>query len=253
MDIQQTVAVVSGGASGLGGACVKVLAECGAKVMILDLDAARADSLLSQYPESVAFARCDITNESEVSAALDLCEKTFGNVTAAINCAGIAIAQKTLGRDGAHPIDSFRKVLDVNLSGTYNLSRLASERMAKNTPDENGECGVVLMTASVAAFDGQKGQSAYGASKGGVVAMTLPMARDLASSGIRVNTIAPGLFLTPMLESLPPAAREALGREPLHPKRLGEPEEFGRLAAFIVSHPYLNAETIRLDAGVRLP
>lgn len=253
MDLQQTVAVVSGGASGLGGACVQVLAEAGAKVVILDLDSERAAALLAEYPDSVAFARCDITSENDISEALDLCEQKFGKVTAAVNCAGIAIAEKTLGREGPHPLASFRKVQDVNVAGTFNLSRLASERMAKNEPDENGERGVILMTASVAAFDGQKGQAAYAASKGGVVAMTLPMARDLAGNGVRVNTIAPGLFLTPMLESLPPAAREALGRAPLHPQRLGKPKEFGSLAAFLISHPYLNAETIRLDAGVRLP
>lgn len=253
MKLTETVAVVTGGASGLGEACVRNLVAGGARVAILDLDADRGERLARDLNGAAHFARADATSESDVSAALDACQSAFGRVTAAINCAGIAVAVKTIGKAGAHPLALYRKVLDVNLTGTFNVCRLAAERMQANLPDENGERGAIVLTASVAAFDGQKGQAAYASSKGGIVALTLPMARDLADVGIRVNTVAPGLFLTPMMESLPQPAQDALAHQPLFPKRLGKPSELASLVRFLVECPYINAETIRLDGGARLP
>lgn len=253
MKLNETVAVVTGGASGLGEACVRAVVAGGGKAAILDMNAERGEALAAELGDAAIFCSTDVTNEDSVTAALDACIAAHGAVTAAINCAGIGVAMKTLGKEGPHPLDLYRKVIDVNLTGTFNVARLASEKMQANTPNEDGEKGVIIMTASVAAFDGQKGQPAYSASKGGVVGMTLPMARDLASYGVRVNTIAPGLFLTPMLMGLPDEAREALGRQPLFPKRLGDPSEIAKLACTMIEMPYLNAEVVRLDGGIRLP
>jgi 3-hydroxyacyl-CoA dehydrogenase/3-hydroxy-2-methylbutyryl-CoA dehydrogenase len=253
MDIKGSVCVVTGGASGLGEATVRILISKGAKVGILDMNVQAGEALAAEFPGNAVFAKTDVTNEQDVSAALDAIERAFGTVSCALNFAGIAVATKTLGRDGPHPLDSYQKVIDINLVGTFNVNRLASERMQKNTPNADGELGVIVNTASIAAYDGQKGQVAYAASKGGVVGMTLPMARDLASYGVRVNTIAPGLIMTPMLAGLPLDAQEALAKQPLFPKRLGRPDEIARLACFMIECPYINAETVRLDAGIRLP
>ncbi len=253
MKSENVIALVTGGASGLGEACVRAIVAAGGKVVAVDMNAERGAALASELGDNVVFAQADVTSEEDMNAALDACEAAHGRVNALVNCAGIAIAAKTVGRDGAHPMPSFSKVVDVNLKGTFNTCRLAAVRMQENTPDEDGNTGVIVNTASIAAFDGQKGQPAYAASKAGVVGMTLPMARDLASSGIRVNCIAPGLFLTPMLQGLPEEAQEALGKQPLFPKRLGKPSEVADLAVFLINHAYMNGETIRVDGGIRLP
>lgn len=254
MDISQTVAAVTGGASGLGAACVEEIVARGGRAAILDRDEARGRALAERLGPAAVFAPTDVTDEASVAAALDACVSAHGALTAAVNCAGIAVALKTLGRDGPHPLDTFRTVLDVNLTGSFNVARLAAERMATSEPQgEDGERGVIVHTASVAAFEGQKGQPAYAASKGGIVGVTLPMARDLAALGIRVCTIAPGLFLTPMMESLPEEARTALAQQPLFPRRLGRPQEFGRLACFLIESAYMNGSVVRIDGGIRLP
>ena len=253
MKTENTIALVTGGASGLGEACVRAIALGGGRVVALDMNAERGNALSNELGENVEFHQTDVTSEDDVKAAIHACEEKFGPVNALVNCAGIAIAAKTVGRDGAHPLQSFGQVIDVNLKGTFNTCRLVAEKMQHNTPDEDGNTGVIVNTASIAAFDGQKGQPAYAASKAGVAGMTLPMARDLASIGIRVNCVAPGLFLTPMLEGLPEEAQEALGKQPLFPKRLGHPSEVADLAVFLINHNYMNGETIRVDGGIRLP
>lgn len=253
MKSENVIALVTGGASGLGEACVREIVAAGGKAVAVDMNAERGTALAAELGDAVIFHKADVTSEEDVKAALDACEATHGPVNALVNCAGIAIAVKTVGRDGAHPLKSFGMVVDVNLKGTFNTCRLAAERMQHNTPDADGNTGVIVNTASIAAFDGQKGQPAYAASKAGVAGMTLPMARDLASVGVRVNCIAPGLFLTPMLQSLPEEAQEALGKQPLFPKRLGKPSEVAELAVFLINHAYMNGETIRVDGGIRLP
>lgn len=253
MNIQDTVAIVTGGASGLGEAAVREIIARGGRATIVDLNVDKGNELAKELGDSALFCKADVCNEADIASMLDACMDKFGKVTAALNFAGIAIAMKTLGKEGPHPLDLYKKVIDINLIGTFNVSRLASERMQKNKPTEDGELGVIVNTASVAAFDGQKGQPAYAASKAGIAGLTLPMARDLASYGVRVNTIAPGLFLTPMLASLPEEAQEALSKQPLFPQRLGKPEEIAKLACFMIESAYLNAEVIRLDGGIRLP
>ncbi|OED39644.1 3-hydroxy-2-methylbutyryl-CoA dehydrogenase [Chromatiales bacterium (ex Bugula neritina AB1)] len=253
MKLNETVAIVTGGASGLGEATVREIIAAGGKAAIIDLNEEQGNALADELGDHAIFCKADVCNEQQVTDAMDACVASFGRLTAAVNFAGIAIAVKTLGKDGPHPLKLYQKVIDINLIGTFNVSRLASERMQKNTANEDGELGVIVNTASVAAFDGQKGQSAYGASKAGVAGLTLPMARDLASYGVRVNTIAPGLFLTPMLAALPEEAQEALSKQPLFPKRLGKPAEIAKLACFMIECAYLNAEVIRLDGGIRLP
>lgn len=253
MELTQTAAIVTGGASGLGEACVREIVSAGGRAAILDMNEARGTALAAELGEAAVFLPTDVSSPDDVASALDGTIAAFGRISAAVNCAGIAAAAKTLGRDGAHPQALYDRVIAVNLQGTFNVARLAAERMAHNPPNADGETGVIVNFASIAAFDGQKGQAAYAASKGGIVGMTLPMARDLASAGIRVNTVAPGLFLTPMMEGLPDAAREELSRQPLFPKRLGKPSEVARLVRFMIECPYINAETVRLDAGIRLP
>lgn len=253
MDISQTVALVSGGASGLGAASARAIVGAGGKVVLLDRDAERGAALAQELGEAARFAETDVTSGESVETARDFALSEFGRITAAVNCAGIAIASKTVGRDGAHPLADFQRTIDINLVGSFNVCRLAAEAMCDNAPNADGERGVLVNTASVAAYEGQKGQPAYAASKGGVAAMSLPMARDLAGQGIRTMAIAPGLFLTPMLEGLPDAAKEALASQPLFPQRLGRPEEFGDLVCFIIGAAYLNGSTIRLDGGIRLP
>ncbi|SFM72103.1 NAD(P)-dependent dehydrogenase, short-chain alcohol dehydrogenase family [Pseudonocardia ammonioxydans] len=250
MDINGSVAVVTGGASGLGLATTERLVENGAKVVIIDLPSSQGEAVADKLGDAVRFVAADVTNEEQVSAALDAAEE-LGTVRVAVNCAGIGNAAKTYGKKGAFPLDGFTKVINVNLIGTFNVLRLAAERIAKSEPVD-GERGVMINTASVAAFEGQVGQAAYSASKGGIVGMTLPIARDLADLGIRVVTIAPGLFETPLLGSLPEDVKASLGQQVPHPSRLGQPSEYGQLAAHIVANPMLNGETIRLDGAIRM-
>ncbi|WP_136649517.1 SDR family oxidoreductase [Paracoccus aeridis] len=246
MDLTTTRAIVTGGASGLGAATAQHFRDIGAQVTILDRDPAGeafADSI------GAGFAQTDVTDEGSVAAAVARAVDQMGGIDACVNCAGIAIGEKTVGRDGPHKLDTFRRVIDINLVGSFNVLRLAAAEMARNGREENG---VIVNTASVAAFDGQAGQAAYGASKAGIAGMTLPIARDLARSGIRVCAIAPGIFGTPMLRGLPQDVQDSLAAEVTFPKRLGQPEEYARLAAFIVSCGYLNGETIRLDGALRM-
>ncbi|MBH0118656.1 3-hydroxyacyl-CoA dehydrogenase [Rhodococcus sp. HM1] len=250
MIVNDSVAVVTGGASGLGLATVKALVADGAQVVIIDLPSSNGETVAKELGDRVRFAAADVTDEAAVAEALDLAE-SLGPLRVAVNCAGIGNAIKTVSKNGAFPFDDFKKVVNVNLFGTFNVIRLAAERIAKTEPID-GERGVIINTASVAAFDGQIGQAAYSASKGGVVGMTLPIARDLASLLIRVVTIAPGLFKTPLLGSLPEAAQASLGAQVPHPARLGDPSEYGALAAHIVANPMLNGETIRLDGAIRM-
>lgn len=247
MEIKDAVAVVTGGASGLGLATTKRLLDAGAQVVVLDI---RGKEAVAELGDRAVFAETDVTNEAAVTAALDAAEK-LGPVRIAINCAGTGNAMKTLSKDGPFPLDAFRKIVEINLIGTFNVIRLAAERIAKTEPI-GGERGVIVNTASVAAFDGQVGQAAYSASKGGVVGMTLPIARDLSRELIRVVTIAPGLFDTPLLAGLPEPARESLGKQVPHPSRLGKPDEYGALAVHVVENPMLNGEVIRLDGAIRM-
>ncbi|MCE0768019.1 3-hydroxyacyl-CoA dehydrogenase [Pseudonocardia kujensis] len=250
MDITGQVALVTGGASGLGLATAETLLDAGASVVIVDLPSSQGAEIAEKLGDKVAFAAADVTDEAQVTAALDKAAE-LGTLRVAVNCAGIGNAIKTVGKQGAFPLDAFTKVVTVNLIGTFNVIRLAAERMVRNEPVD-GERGVIVNTASVAAFEGQIGQAAYSASKGGVVGMTLPIARDLASAQIRVNTIAPGLFETPLLGGLPEEAKESLGKQVPHPARLGKPSEYGLLAAHIVANPMLNGEVIRLDGAIRM-
>ena len=247
MEVKDVAAVVTGGASGLGLATAKALIGNGAHVVVLDL---RGKEIVDELGDRATFAEADVTDEAAVSAALDTAE-SLGPVRVVVNCAGTGNAIKTLGRVGPFPLDLFRKIVEINLVGTFNVIRLGAERIARTEP-VGDERGVIVNTASVAAFDGQIGQAAYSASKGGVVGMTLPIARDLASKLIRVVTIAPGLFDTPLLASLPEDARKSLGAQVPHPARLGNPDEYGSLAAHIVSNPMLNGEIIRLDGAIRM-
>ena len=253
MKLGETRALVTGGASGLGEATVRAINAGGGKVAILDMDSVRGNKLAEELGSSTIFCKTDVTNEDSVKSAIEKTIDSFGKLNVVLNFAGIAIAVKTLGRDGPHDLNLYKKVVDVNLNGTFNVSRLAAEYISKNTPNESGLTGLIVNTASVAGYDGQKGQAAYAASKAGVIGLTLPMSRDLASYGVRVNTIAPGLIITPMLESLPEEAQEALSNQPLLPRRLGKPAEIAHLACFMIENEYLNGEVIRLDAGIRLP
>jgi len=252
MQIANSVALVTGGASGLGEATVRTLAGAGGRVMILDRPGSAGDALVAELGDGVAYAPADVIDEGQVAAAVAAAVERFGTVHAAINCAGVGIAMRTVTREGAHPLDLFTKVIQVNLIGTFNVIRLAATQMVKNTPNEEGERGVIVNTASVAAFDGQIGQAAYSASKGGVVGMTLPIARDLASLGIRVLTIAPGTFDTPMLAMAPEPLRQALAAQIPFPSRLGRPSEFAALVRHIMENVMLNGETIRLDGAIRM-
>ncbi|MCV7191277.1 3-hydroxyacyl-CoA dehydrogenase [Mycolicibacterium brumae] len=251
MEIKDAVAVVTGGASGLGLATAKRLLDKGALVTVLDL---RGGDAVAELGDRARFVETNVTDPEQVSAALDLAEE-LGPVRINVNCAGIGDAIRTLSKNGPYPLDKFRKTIEVNLIGTYNVIRLAAERIAKTEPigpDHGLERGVIINTASVAAYDGQIGQAAYSASKGGVVGMTLPIARDLSRDLIRVMTIAPGLFKTPLLATLPEAAQESLGKQVPHPARLGDPDEYGALAVHIVENAMLNGETIRLDGAIRM-
>ncbi|MFD4763043.1 3-hydroxyacyl-CoA dehydrogenase [Streptomyces sp. NPDC058439] len=249
MRIEGSVALVTGGASGLGLATVRNLHDRGASVVIL-ARSARGKEIAEELGERVAFCPGDVTREEDVAAAIELAE-SLGTLRIVVNCAGTGSAGKTVGRDGPFPLDTFNEIVQVNLIGTFNVIRLASARIAR-AEDDGKERGVIVNAASIAAFDGQIGQAAYAASKAGVIGMTLPIARDLASIRIRVVTIAPGLFHTPMFASFPQSAIDALGRQVPHPARLGDPAEFASLTAHIVENPMLNGETIRLDGALRM-
>ena len=253
MDIEGKVAVITGGASGLGRATARTIVDHGGKVALLDRNVDLAHQTAGELGAAARAFAVDVRNAESAETAISAVMDTFGAIHIDINCAGIGPAARTVGRNGPLSLDSFNFVIQVNLIGTFNTLRLCAARMQENAPEtEDGERGVIVNTASVAAFDGQVGQAAYSASKGGVVGMTLPIARDLARSGIRVCTIAPGIFGTPMLLAAPPNVREHLVEMTQFPKRLGEASEFALLVKQIVENPYLNGETIRLDAGIRM-
>jgi NAD(P)-dependent dehydrogenase (short-subunit alcohol dehydrogenase family) len=250
VDIAGASAIVTGGASGLGAATVRRLAAAGAKVVVADLQVEAGERLAAEVKGG--FVRADVTDEEHVGWAVETASE-MGPLRALVNCAGIGAPTRTINREGVpHDLNLFRKVIEVNLIGTFNCIRLAAAAMSRTEPLAGGQRGAIVNTASVAAFDGQIGQAAYSASKGGVVGMTLPVARDLAAVGIRVNTIAPGIMDTPMLMGLSEEARESLGRQVLFPPRLGTPEEYAELASFLIAHDYINAETIRMDGGIRM-
>ncbi|WP_372573142.1 SDR family NAD(P)-dependent oxidoreductase [Ruegeria jejuensis] len=250
MQLPDTAAIVTGGASGLGEATARHFATQGAQVTLLDRDGERGPRVAEEIGGH--FVQTDVTDEASVADAIAVALERMGKITACVNCAGIAVGMKTIGKDGPHGLEPFQRTLDINLVGSFNVSRLAAAEMAKNDPEPDGARGVIINTASIAAFDGQKGQAAYAASKGGIVGMTLPMARDLAASGIRVMAIAPGIFMTPMLAGLPEEVQQQLAADVPNPARLGDPAEFGRMAAFIVEMGYLNGEVIRLDGALRM-
>jgi NAD(P)-dependent dehydrogenase (short-subunit alcohol dehydrogenase family) len=252
MQLDGRVFLITGGASGLGAACVRRFASAGADVLIADVSDAAGEQLAAELGGAAHFVRTDVTQEDSVQNAVDAAVKGFGALHGAINCAGIGLAERTLGRTGPHPLAGFARVIGVNLIGTFNVIRLAAAAIAKGEPNEAGERGVIVNTASVAAFDGQIGQAAYSASKGGIVGMTLPIARDLARDGIRVMTIAPGIFDTPLLGGLLEPARLSLGQQVPFPPRLGRPDEFAALAQHIVENEMLNGEVIRLDGAIRM-
>jgi len=244
--------LISGGASGLGAATARRFVSSGAHVVIADLNATAGEGLVAELGEGARYEWADVTDEASVKAATDAAVQAFGGLHGAICCAGIGVAERTLGRNGPHPLASFVRVVTVNLVGTFNVIRLAAAAIAESSPNAEGERGVIVNTASVAAFDGQIGQAAYSASKGGIVGMTLPIARDLARAGIRVVTIAPGIFDTPLLAGLPEAARASLGQQVPFPPRLGRPDEYAALAQHIVENEMLNGEVIRLDGAIRM-
>ncbi|PWA07062.1 3-hydroxyacyl-CoA dehydrogenase [Pueribacillus theae] len=252
MEIKGSTAIVTGGASGLGETTVRNIVSNGGNAVIFDIQETQGAKLAKELGDQVKFVKTDVTDEGSVKAGLNEAVDTFGRVSIAVNCAGIAVAEKTVGKKGPHDLGSFSKVIQINLIGTFNVIRLVSEKMAENEPNEEGERGVIINTASVAAFDGQIGQAAYSASKGGIVGMTLPIARDLSNYGIRVMTIAPGLFETPLFAALPEKAREELGKMTPFPPRLGHPSEYAQLVGSIVENPMLNGEVIRLDGAIRM-
>jgi NAD(P)-dependent dehydrogenase (short-subunit alcohol dehydrogenase family) len=251
MQIQNNVFIVTGGASGLGGGTSRLLAAGGGKVVIADVQADKGEALARELGASARFVKCDVTSEADAQAVVDAAGQ-MGTLRGLVNCAGIAIGEKTVGKEGPHSLASFTRVITINLIGTFNMIRVAATAMSKLEPTADGERGVVINTASVAAFDGQIGQAAYSASKGGVVGMTLPIARDLSRSGIRCCTIAPGLFGTPMLLGMPQEVQDSLGKQVPFPSRLGKPEEYAALARHIIENVMLNGETIRLDGAIRL-
>jgi NAD(P)-dependent dehydrogenase (short-subunit alcohol dehydrogenase family) len=253
MELNGIGAFISGGASGLGEATARALVERGAKVAIADVNDEKAEALASELGDAALALHCDVTSEDEVKEAVDAAVEAFGGLRFAVGCAGVGWAEKTVSKRGPHQLMPFETVVRVNLIGMFNVLRLAAAAMNDNEPGEDGERGAVVMTASIAAFDGQIGQISYSASKGGIAGMTLPAARDLAGRGIRVCTIAPGLFDTPLLAALPEEARQALGAGVPFPQRLGKPEEYAALACSIAENVMLNGETIRLDGALRMP
>jgi NAD(P)-dependent dehydrogenase (short-subunit alcohol dehydrogenase family) len=252
MKIADTRAIITGGASGLGQAVAEDVIAAGGRVALLDVNAAAGHALASKLGGRASFIAADVTSEAAVNAAVAAASQAMGGLNLAVNCAGVGWPKRMVGKDGPMPGDFFRKVIEINLVGTLLVCKAAAAEMQKNAPNADGERGAIVMTASVAAFDGQIGQVAYSASKGGVVGMTLPMARELAAFGIRVVSIAPGLFLTPMMAALPPEAQESLGKQVPFPPRLGRPAEYASFVRQVVENPMLNGETIRLDGAIRM-
>jgi NAD(P)-dependent dehydrogenase (short-subunit alcohol dehydrogenase family) len=252
MQLKESCAVVTGGASGLGLAVAGRIARAGGKVTLLDVNEAQGAAAAAALGGGAAFIATDVTDESAVNDAIDRARQHMGGVNTAVNCAGIGAPGRLVGKQGAMAAAFFRKMIEINLVGTVLIAKAAAVVMQQNAPNAAGERGVIVMTASVAAFDGQIGQVAYAASKGGIVAMTLPMARELASSGIRVMTVAPGLFATPMLKGLPQEAQDSLGKQTPFPPRLGEPDEYAAMVGHILENTMLNGETIRLDGAIRM-
>ncbi len=251
MDIAGKVFIVTGGASGLGEGSVRMFAREGGKVVVADVQADKGEALAKELGAGAAFVRCDVTQEADAKSVVAKAA-SMGKLMGLVNCAGVGPAAKTVGKDGAHPLDLFTRVITINLIGSFNMIRLAAEAMAKNQPEPTGERGVMISTASVAAYDGQIGQAAYSASKGGIVGMTLPIARDLARNGIRNMTIAPGIFGTPMLFGMPQEVQDALAASVPFPSRLGKPEDYAKLVQQIVTNDMLNGEVIRLDGAIRM-
>jgi NAD(P)-dependent dehydrogenase (short-subunit alcohol dehydrogenase family) len=252
VQIRDCVFIVTGGASGLGGATARMLAGSGGKVVIADLKESEGDALAAELGASARFARTDVTDEASAKSAIAAAIQNFGTVHGLINCAGVVHGERILGKEGVHALASFARVVNINLIGSFNMTRLAAEQMARNAPNAAGERGVIVYTASVAAFDGQIGQPAYSASKAGLVGMTLPVARELARVGVRVMTIAPGIFETPMVGQIPPDIAESLGKMVPFPPRLGRPPEFASLVREIIGNEMLNGEVIRLDGAIRM-
>jgi NAD(P)-dependent dehydrogenase (short-subunit alcohol dehydrogenase family) len=252
MQIRNSTFIVTGGGSGLGAATVEMVVANGGNAVIADVNRATGEALAHKLGKPARFIETDVSREDHGKAAVALALKEFGGVHGLVNCAGVGGAEKTVGKEGPHALASFARVININLIGTFNMIRLAADAMSKQQPNAAGERGVIVNTASVAAFDGQIGQAAYSASKGGIVGLTLPVARDLARSGIRVVTIAPGIFETPMLQGLPPEVQESLGKQVPFPSRLGKPAEYAALVKHIAENEMLNGETIRLDGAIRM-
>lgn len=252
MQIHNRVFVVTGGASGLGAGTARELAQMGGKVVIADLNRDAGEALAAELGANARFVVTNVADETSAKACIDTAVSAFGGLHGLVNCAGIAIGEKVVGKEGPHALESFARVINVNLVGTFNMIRLAADAMSRGEPTAGGERGVIVNTASVAAYDGQMGQAAYAASKGGVVGMTLPIARDLSRYGIRVMTIAPGIFETPMLLGMPQEVQDALGKMVPFPSRLGKPAEYAALVRHIVENPMLNGEVIRLDGAIRM-
>ncbi|MCA1583627.1 MAG: 3-hydroxyacyl-CoA dehydrogenase [Acidobacteria bacterium] len=252
MQIDGKSFIVTGGASGLGRAAAEVILDAGGRVTILDVNLETGKAAADALGEHARFAQADVANEDQVKAAVEMAVESFGGLDGVINAAGVGPAAKVLGKNGPHPLELFEKTIRVNLTGTFNVIRLAAATMVQNTPEASGERGVIVNTASIAAFDGQIGQPAYAASKGGIVALTLPVAREFAPVGIRVVTIAPGIFDTPLLAALPQAARTSLGQQVPFPSRLGRPSEYAALAKHVIENEMLNGEVIRLDGALRM-
>ena len=252
MDPKQKTFLISGGGSGLGEATARRLVAEGARVVLADVNRETGEQVAAELGEAARFAPTDVTDEGQVQAAIDLAREAFGGFSGAVSCAGIGPPAKVVGKEGPHPLGLFEKVVKVNLVGTFNVLRLTAAALMENEPDDEGERGVILNTASIAGYEGQIGQAAYAASKGGVIGLTLPAARELARSGIRVVTLAPGLFDTPLMAGLPEAARISLGQQVPFPSRLGKPAEYAALALHVIENPMLNGEVIRLDGALRM-
>jgi len=252
VNIENKVFVVTGGGSGLGAATARMLVEAGGKVVLADVNQEAGDQVAAELGAAAAFVKTDVTDEASAKAAIDRAVSGFGGLHGLINCAGVAPAEKVVGRDGPHRLESFARTISVNLVGTFNMMRLAADAMIKSEPNAAGERGVIVSTASVAAYDGQVGQAAYAASKAGIVGLTLPVAREFARSGIRVMTIAPGIMETPMLMGMPQEVQDSLGKTVPFPSRMGRPSEFAALVRHILENEYLNGEVIRLDGAIRM-
>ncbi|MBN1364813.1 MAG: 3-hydroxyacyl-CoA dehydrogenase [Syntrophaceae bacterium] len=253
MNIKEVVALVTGGASGLGEASITELVKKGAKAVIVDVDAEKGEKLAANIGSGAIFMKADVTSEADVKQAVEKTVGTFGKINAAINCAGVVNPGKLIGRKGPLTLEAFNKVLQINLVGTLNVIRLAVEKMMNNAPGEEGERGVIINSASIAAFEGQIGQVAYSASKAGIVGMTLPLAREISDYGIRIVTVAPGIFDTPMMAGLPPAVKEEMAKTVPFPRRLGKPNEFAQMVLHIIENTMLNGCCIRLDGALRMP